>query len=134
MTYQEKVDFLETYQEYTLKLYGLTREAQMWREIAAGTSSNNDGMPGSHAVSKKVQDATVRAADLVNIINKEIETAKAKREAVRELIKTVPNTRYRLLMEMHYINGLSVADISRKNDKGEKWIREMLKKAVNSIK
>lgn len=134
MTYENKIELLESYREHTMRLYGLAQEAEQWRQIAESTSANNDGMPKGSETGKKVQNAAIKAADIVAIINKEIEEAKTKREAVKELIKTSPNPRYRLLLEMHYINGLSVADISRQNDKGEKWIREMLKKAVNSIK
>lgn len=134
MTYENKIELLESYREHTMHLYGLAQEAEQWRSIAESTASNNDGMPRGSDTGQKVQNAAIKAADIVAQINSEIEDAKIKREAVRDFIKTSPNPRYRLLLEMHYINGLSVADISRQNDKGEKWIREMLKKAVNSIK
>lgn len=134
MTYEEKVSFLESYQLETLHIYGLAREAQQWREIAACTASNNDGMPGSGEISRKVQNSAVKAADLVAIINKEIAVAEAKRELVKNMIEGIQNQRHRLLMELHYINGLSIAKIAVKYDKSEKWIRESIKNAVNTLK
>jgi DNA-directed RNA polymerase specialized sigma24 family protein len=134
MTYENKIDLLESYREHTMHLYGLAQEAEQWRSIAKSTATNSDGMPRGSDTGQKVQNAAIKAADIVAQINSEIEDAKIKREAVREFIKTSLNPRYRLLLEMHYINGLSVADIAAQNDKGEKWIREMLKKAVNAIK
>ena len=134
MTYENKIELLESYREHTMHLYGLAQEAEQWRSIAESTASNNDGMPKGSETGQKVQNAAIKAADIVALINREIEEVKTKREAVKDLINTVNNPRYRLLLEMHYINGLSVADIAAQNDKGEKWIREMLKKAVNAIK
>lgn len=134
MTYQEKVGFLESYQLETLRIYGLAKEAQRWREIATCTASNNDGMPGSGEISRKVQNSAVKAADLVAIINKEIAEAEAKRELVKKMIEEIQNQRHRLLMELHYINGLSIAEIAVKFDKSEKWIRESIKNAINTLK
>jgi RNA polymerase sigma factor (sigma-70 family) len=134
MTYQEKIDFLESYQLETLRIYGLAKEAQEWRDIAASTATNNSGMPGGGEISRKVQNNAVKAADLVAIINKEIEEAEAKRELVKKMLEEIQNQRHRLLMELHYINGLSIAEIAVKFDKSEKWIRESIKNAVNTLK
>ena len=91
-------------------------------------------MPGTNTVSKKVESAAVKAADLVVEINKEIETVKMKREAVRNIIRTVPNARYRFILELRYINGLKPEEIAVKNGKSDKWIREILRNAINSVK
>lgn len=134
MTYQEKVAFLESYQLEALRIYGLAQEAQQWREIATSTGSNNSGMPSAGNISQKVQNNAVRAADLVAIINNEIAAAEAKRELVKNILETVQSQRHRLLMELHYLNGLSIPEIAVKYDKSEKWIRESIKNAVNSLK
>lgn len=134
MTGGNKIELLESYGYHTMHLYGLAQEAEQWRSIAESTASNNDGMPKGSETGQKVQNAAIKAADIVALINREIEEVKIKREAVKDLINTVNNPRYRLLLEMHYINGLSVADIAAQNDKGEKWTREILKKAINAIK
>jgi DNA-directed RNA polymerase specialized sigma24 family protein len=134
MTYQEKIDFLESYQLETLRIYGLAQEAKQWREIAMCTASNNDGTPGSGEISRKVQNNAVKAADLVAIINKEIAEAEAKRELVKKMMEEIQNQRHRLLMELHYINGLSISEIAVKYDKSEKWIRELVKNVVNTLK
>jgi DNA-directed RNA polymerase specialized sigma24 family protein len=91
-------------------------------------------MTGSGEISRKVQNSAVKAADLVAIINKEIAEAEAKRELVKKMIEEIQNQRHRLLMELHYINGLSIAEIAVKYDKSEKWIRESVKNAVNTLK
>lgn len=133
MTYQEKVVMLESYQENTQRLQGLAEEAERWRQIATSTAINADGMPHGSTEGGKVQNAAINAADIVAEINKDIADVKSKRDLVKGIIATSGNRRHRLLLEQRYIYGLPVYEIANINGKSEKWTRESIKKAVNTL-
>lgn len=132
MTYEQKADFLRLYTDNTVKLHGLALEVERWRQIAESTGANMDGMPRGAGTGGKVENAAVNAAAIVREIELEIEAAYAERQQVKEIIQTVPR-RKRQILELHYINGMRPGDIANQYGKSEKWIRQMLRDAVNSL-
>lgn len=132
MTYQEKVDFLRMYNDNAFRIYGLSQEAERWRQIATSIGSSYDGLPHGTPSGGKIENAAAHAADIVRDIESDIETARAERDQVKDIISTA-SRRQRNLLELHYINGVSPFDIANQYGKSEKWIRQMLKDAVNRL-
>ena len=132
MTYQEKVDFLRMYNDNSVRIYGLSQEAERWRQIATSIGASYDGLPHGTPSGGKIENAAAHAADIVREIESDIETARAEREQVKDIIITA-SRRQRNLLELHFINGVSPFEIANQYGKSEKWIRQMLKDAVNNL-
>lgn len=132
MTYQEKVDFLRMYNDNSVRIYGLSQEAERWRQIATSIGASSDGLPHRTPAGGRIENAAAHAADIVREIELDIETARAEREQVKDIISTA-SRRQRNLLELHYINGVSPFNIANQYGKSEKWIRQMLKDAVNNL-
>jgi len=132
LTYQEKADFLRLYRDNSIRLHGLALEAERWRQIAMSTGANQEGVPARTPTAGRVANAAINAAAIVKEIESDIEAAHAERQQIKDIIQTAPR-RKRQLLELHYINGMRAGDIANEYGKSEKWIRQMLRDAVNSL-
>lgn len=133
MKYKEKDAYLKRYIENSQRLYGLSLEIRKWRQIGASTAPSGEPNSGQSGSGGKVQTSAVNAADLVLQIEQDIAEVAEERREIKRIIKTTKSRRDELLLNLRYINGLSVEAVANQIGKSDKWTREMIKKAVNSL-
>ena len=132
MTYREKDLLLRQYREDTIRLIGLTKEAERWEQIAMSTAITGEASGGGNA-GGRVQTAATNAADIIRDIQQDIRRVREERKKVRELVDSVLNRRQKMLLELRYINGLTVEQVANQTNKSVKWTRESLRKAVDNL-
>lgn len=133
MTYQEKDRILRQYRENTVRIRGLAQEAERWEQIAMSTAISGEPSSGGGNAGGRVQAAATNAAAIVQDIRKDMDRVRAERQEVRRLVDGVQNRRQKMLLELRYINGLTVEQVANQIDKSVKWTRESLKKAVEEL-
>lgn len=133
MTYQEKDQVLRQYRENAIRLRGLVQEAERWEQIAMSTAINGEPSSGGGNTGGRVQTAATNAADIVQDIQRDMDGIRAERREVRQLVDSVQNRRQKMLLELRYINGLTVDQIANEIGKSHKWTRESLRRAVDAL-
>ena len=133
MTYQEKDRILRQYRENAIRLRGLVREAERWEQIAMSTAISSEPSSGGGNTGGRVQTAATNAADIVQDIQRDMNGIRAERQEVRRLVDGVRNRRQKMLLELRYINGLTVDQIANEIGKSCKWTRESLRRAVDAL-
>lgn len=133
MTYQEKDQVLRQYRENAIRLRGLVQEAERWEQIAMSTAISGEPYSGGGNTGGRVQTAATNAADIVQDIRRDMEGIRAERQEVRQVVDGVKNRRQKMLLELRYINGLSVEQIANEIGKSHKWTRESLRRAVDAL-
>ena len=133
MTYQEKDQVLRQYRENAIRLRGLVQEAERWEQIAMSTAINGEPSSGGGNTGGRVQTAATNAADIVQDIRRDMDGIRAERQEVRQLVNGVQNRRQKMLLELRYINGLTVDQIANEIGKSHKWTRESLRRAVDAL-
>lgn len=133
MTYQEKDRILRQYRENTVRIRGLAQEAERWEQIAMSTAISGEPSSGGGNAGGRVQAAATNAAAIVQDIRKDMDRVRAERQEVRRLVDGVQNRRQKMLLELRYINGLTVEQVANQIDKSVEWTRESLKKAVEEL-
>ena len=135
MTNQEKRDYLMHYQNLQNRIIGLTHEIEKWESIASKVNSaiNGSGV-SSGDNSSKVERGAVNVADIINSIQTEINSAKDVREEILNTIRTKCRVmRYREVLEMHFINGMSVYSIAKVLKKEEKSVHKIINAALKEL-
>lgn len=133
MTYKEKDLMLRQYREDAIRLRGLVQEAERWEQIAMSTAINGEPSSGGGNTGGRVQTAATNAADIVQDIRRDMDGIRAERQEVRQLVNGVQNRRQKMLLELRYINGLTVDQIANEIGKSHKWTRESLRRAVDAL-
>lgn len=133
MTYKEKDLMLRQYRENAIRIRGLVQEAERWEQIAMSTAISGEPSGGVGNSGGRVQTAATNAADIVQDIRRDMEGIRAERQEVRQVVDGVKNRRQKMLLELRYINGLSVEQIANEIGKSHKWTRESLRRAVDAL-
>lgn len=133
MTYQEKDRMLRQYRENAIRLRGLVQEAERWEQIAMSTAISGEPSSGGGNTGGRVQTAATNAADILRDIRQDMDGIRAERQKVRQLVDGVQNRRQKMLLELRYINGLTVDQIANEIGKSCKWTRESLHRAVDAL-
>lgn len=135
MTNQEKREYLMHYQDAQNRIIGLTHEIEKWESIALKVNSaiNGSGV-SSGDNSSKVERGAVNVADIVKSIQIEINSAKDVRDEVLNTIRTKCRVmRYREVLEMHFINGMSVYNIAKALKKEDKSVQKIINAALKEL-
>lgn len=133
MTYKEKDLMLRQYREDAIRLRGLVQEAERWEQIAMSTAISGEPSSGGGNTGGRVQAAATNAADILRDIRQDMDGIRAERKEVRRLVDGVQNRRQKMLLELRYINGLTVDQIANEIGKSHKWTRESLRRAVDAL-
>ena len=133
MTYKEKDLMLRQYREDAIRLRGLVQEAERWEQIAMSTAINGEPSSGGGNTGGRVQTAATNAADIVQDIRQDMDGIRAERENLRQLVDGVKNRRQKMLLELRYINGLTIDQVANEIGKSHKWTRESLRRAVDAL-
>lgn len=132
MTYQEKDKILRQYRDNAIRLRGLAQEAERWEQIAMSTAVSGEPSSGG-GNGGRVQAAATNAADILREIHQDMDGIRAERQEVRQLVDGVQNRRQKMILELRYINGLTVDQIANEIGKSHKWTRESLRRAVDAL-
>ena len=133
MTYKEKDLMLRQYREDVIRLRGLVQEAERWEQIAMSTAISSEPSSGGGNVGGRVQTAATNVADIVQDIRQDMDGIRAERWEIRQIVAGIQNRRQRMLLELRYINGLTVDQIANEIGKSHKWTRESLRRAVDAL-
>ena len=133
MTYQEKDKILRQYRDNAIRLRGLVQEAERWEQIAMSTAVSGEPSGSGGANGGRVQAAATNAADILRDIHRDMDGIREERQAVRRMVDGVQNRRQKMILELRYINGLTVDQIANEIGKSHKWTRESLRRAVDAL-
>ena len=135
MTNKEKRDYLMHYQNLQNRIIGLTHEIEKWESIASKVNSAiNGSCVSSGDNSSKVERGAVNVADIINSIQTEINSAKYVRDEILNTIRTKCRVmRYREVLEMHFINGMSVYSIAKALKKEDKSVHKIINAALKEL-
>ena len=135
MTNKEKRDYLMHYQNLQNRIIGLTHEIEKWESIASKVNSAINGSGVSSCDnSSKVERGAVNVADIINSIQTEINSAKDVRDEILTTIRTKCRVmRYREVLEMYFINGMSVYSIAKVLKKEEKSVHKIINAALKEL-
>ena len=133
MTYQEKKEILEQYQNSVHKIIGLQRELEEWTTIATNITQKLSVVNVKSGNSDKIANSAIKCNDIMDIIEDEIKNADKKRVKVKEIISSCKNYRYQDILTMIYINGMSVSKLAIECNKDRRLMYKMITTAINSI-
>ena len=132
--FERKKIFLQQYQDAQKRIYALTEEMEKWGCIATKVNQEYD-ITGSGNVkgSSKTEMGAINISSILAKINAEIKDAEIVRQSVKDAVKKVQKKRYRELLEMRYINGLTPHEISDLYEKDERSIRRSINHAIDEL-
>ena len=132
--FERKKIFFQHYQDAQKRIYALTEEMEKWGCIATKVNQAYDITGcGNGKGSSKAETGAVNIASILAKINAEIKDAETVRQSVKEAVKKVQKKRYRELLEMRYINGLTPHEISDLYEKDERSIRRTINHAIETL-
>lgn len=135
MNIKEKREFLSEYRNIQGRIAGLTNEITKWKTIGEKVNSamSATGVMGGDNTSK-VERSAVNTSDIIRDIQKEIDAALEQRRAIIEAIQTkCKRMRYREVLKMHFINGMSIQKMARTYGKEDKTISNMITVAIKEL-
>lgn len=133
MTYKQKKEILEQYQNAVHRIKGLQREYETWLTIGTGITQKLSPVNVKSGNSDKIADAAIKCAEIQSQIAKEIGIAEKERLNTTALINSCVNARHKDMLTMIYINGMSVNSVARSYNKDRVLIYKSLKTAINQL-
>ena len=132
--FERKKIFLQQYQDAQKRIYALTEEMEKWGCIATKVNQAYDITGcGNGKGSSKTEMGAINISSILAKINAEIKDAEIVRQSVKDAVKKVQKKRYRELLEMRYINGLTPHEISDLYEKDERSIRRSINHAIDEL-
>ena len=132
--FERKKIFLQQYQDAQKRIYALTEEMEKWGCIATKVNQAYDITGcGNGNGSSKAETGAVNITALLAQIQAEIRTAENVRGMVVKACEKAPKRRYKALLQMRFVNGLSPAKIAEACDKDERSIRRSINHAIDEL-
>lgn len=135
MDIKEKRAYLSSYKHTQNRIYALIHEIEKWKGIGERVNSAMSATgPGSGGNSSKVEQSAVNISDILHDIQTEINTAKQQRQDIINVLNTKSGKkRYRELLTMHFINGMSIYQIAKQLKKEEKTVANAITTALKEL-
>ncbi len=111
----------------------LAQVEELRRRAQTVGGTNRSGTHGSFPYDR-VSEITSRIVDLEREINEEIGRLTDVQSEIRAAIKTVHEERLRIILELHYINGLTFDKIAKKMNYSHRQIYRFHEKALEKVK
>ncbi len=111
----------------------LEQVAELRRKAQTVSSGSSDGSHSSTPYDR-IGEITARIVELEREINEDIDRSIDVQREIRAAIATVPDERLRHLMELRYINCLTLEEIARRMDYSYKQICRLHGKALLQIR
>lgn len=134
MDIKQKRVYLKSYQNIQNRIVGLTHELEKWKTLgekvnnAMGTGGGS-GKPSN----SKVEKSAVNTTDILKKIQFEINAAENERQNVLDAISKGKKLRQREILQMHFVNGMSVSKIARRLGKEEKTVSNAITNALRDL-
>lgn len=133
MTYKQKKEILEQYQNAVHGIKGLQREYETWETIATSITQKLSPVTVKSGNSDKMANAAIKCAEIKTEIAKEIDIAENERLKTIALINGCTNARHKDILTMIYINGMSINSLATIFDKDRRGIYFLIKTAINRL-
>ena len=133
MTYKQKKEILEQYQNAVHSIKGLQREYETWLTIGTGITQKLSPVNAKSGNSDKIANAAIKCAEIQSQIAREIDIAEKERLNTTALINSCVNARHKDILTMIYINGLSKATVAKDYDKTWQSINDVCKTAITRL-
>ena len=133
MTYKQKKEILEQYQNAVHSIKGLQREYETWLTIGTGITQKLSPVNVKSGNSDKIANAAIKCAEIQSQIAREIDIAEKERLNTTALINSCVNARHKDILTMIYINGLSKATVAKDYDKTWQSINDVCKTAITRL-
>lgn len=105
-------EYLKQYRTLDEQIRAKTERAALWRQRAEYVSPV--GIPGNGSIRDKVGDTAVKIADLEREINADIDALVDLESDITSRIKAVSRSNRRQVLELHYLNGLSLDEVAQR--------------------
>ena len=133
MTYKQKKEILEQYQNAVHRIKGLQREYEQWETIATNITQKLSPVNVKSGNSDKIANAAIKCAEIQSQIAREIDIAEKERLNTTALINSCVNARHKDILTKIYINGQSKATVAKDYDKTWQSINDVCKTAITRL-
>lgn len=134
MTYNEKKRFLESYIICIRRIKGLQRELEEWQTIGTNITQKLKPIIVQNGMnSSKTEDCAIKIANIEDQIISEISQAKDNKQSIELAISLIKDTRRRELLQLRYVNNISVRKLAIDYNKPEDNIYKMIRTAIKSM-
>ena len=135
MTSQNKKRWLIRYRDIDDEIDELLDERRRWMEVATKiTATGGDGMPGGGSERGALENAAIKCADISAQIDSKISEMVMVRREIRKSISHVRDHRYRRLLRLHYISGMTFEEVADKMHYTVRWILKMHGQALAAVR
>ncbi len=133
MTAEDKKRELYRYRLLVQRIERKKRERQRWLDIGTKTTPVYSDMPKTVDTSNKVEQAGMARAQIAGELAREIcELALAKRK-IEQDIRGIEDEKQRLILEKHYIDGLTFEQIAEDMDLSVRHVIRLRDMAIFQI-
>lgn len=133
MTIEEKKQELRRYRLLLKRIERKEQERRRWLELGTTITPIYSDMPKAQNTSNKVEQAGIACAQIAEELSQDIcELTKEKRH-IERAIRSVEDKKLRLILEKHYIDGMTFETISEDMDFDCRWIRRLHKRAIEKL-
>lgn len=133
MTAEDKKRELYRYRLLVQRIERKKRERQRWLDIGTKTTPVYSDMPKTVDTSNKVEQAGMARAQIAGELAREIcELALAKRK-IEQDIRGIEDEKQRLILEKHYIDGLTFEKIAEDMDLSVRHVIRLRDMAIFQI-
>lgn len=135
MTRKNLLDLLETYQTTKKRIDHLEEEIYKYKSLAISLGDSiGSGMPGSHnSGNARYTKAIENLTDVEEEHLKEISNLKESLDVTKRYIDLEKKPHRRLILQMRYIDGLSVSKIAIETDRSNKTIYKLYNTSIKNI-
>ena len=131
--YERKKEILSKYISLQHSIIGYTEELAKWGTIGTKINQTYKESIGTGANTSKTEIAGTNLAEIKKNIENDISKCTVEREAIKNAIDSVTKGRYREVLTLRYISGLTLRRMTEILQKDERNLKRVLKEAVLSV-
>lgn len=130
MTSQDKIEYLKRYKDIDRRIQAKCDEKSVWMARATKITPTFSEMPKGGQEESKIEAAIEKIMEIDSEINDEIDELLIVKSEVKAAINTVPNEKYRELLERRYIRGQKWEQIAVDMNYDYSWVLRLHGKAL----
>lgn len=135
-TYEKrlKINYLKRYERLEKKIKNSEEELARWRSRAATTITNYHNANIPNSIKKNMQASVEKAEEVSQTIREDIKKYKIIRREIKDKVEELDDVDAQEIIELRYLQGYSVRQISFKLQKSESLIYQTIDKALKKLK
>ena len=133
VTIEEKKQELRRYRLLLKRIERKEQERRRWIELGTTITPIYSDMPKAQNTSNKVEQAGIACAQIAEELSRDICDLTKEKRHIERAIRSVEDKKLRLILEKHYIDGLTFETISEDMDFDCRWIRRLHKRAIEIL-